>query len=194
MNELKIIAGLGNPGSEYEGTRHNIGFVVIDALAERFGVAVKKKKFSAVLGECGIGDKKLILLKPWLYMNRSGESVATAAGFYRAFVSDILVITDDMALEPGMIRIRSHGGGGGHNGLSDVIEKLGSDQVNRLRIGIGRSGRCSDIDFVLGKIGIKESALIGSAVNRAVDAVVCWLEKGIEAAMNEFNAAQEKQE
>ena len=195
MSQLKIIAGLGNPGSEYANTRHNVGFRVIDELAEHFGVAVKKKKFGAVFGQCEFSDKKLILLKPWNFMNRSGQAVATAAGFYKADLEDVLVITDDMALEPGMVRIRSKGSSGGHNGLADVIEKLGTDEINRLRIGIGDSGRIDDVDFVLGQLNGSEETVISAAIENARDAVLCWLEKGIDAAMNEFNSVvKEKKE
>ena len=115
-----MVAGLGNPGSEYKDTRHNVGFMVIDALASALRVDVRKSKFAARFGETNVEGKKLILLKPWQYMNRSGQAIATAAGFYKIPIEDIIVVTDDMALEPGRLRIRAKGSAGGHNGLKDI--------------------------------------------------------------------------
>ena len=121
-----MVVGLGNPGSEYVGTRHNMGFRVIDKLAEKYGIDVRKSKFASCFGQGQLGDKKLILLKPQQYMNRSGQAVATAVGFYKLSLSGLLVISDEMALEPGVIRLRPKGSAGGHNGLADIIEKVGS--------------------------------------------------------------------
>src|SRR4030042_4531627 len=135
--EIKIVGGLGNPGKEYVDTRHNIGFRVIDSLAEALKIEVKKKRFSACLGTGEFADKKLILLKPMRFMNCSGQVVATATGFYKLALSNLLVVTDDMALPPGRIRVRMKGSAGGHNGLADVIEKLGTENVSRLRKGMG---------------------------------------------------------
>ena len=183
-----MVVGLGNPGDEYVGTRHNVGFRVIDSLAETLKIKVRKKKFGAVFGQGEFADKKLILLKPRQFMNRSGQAVATAVGFYKLGVSDLLVITDDMALEPGRIRIRAKGSAGGHKGLTDVIEKLGTDSIGRLRIGIGQSGNEVAEDFVLDKPTETERPLLDEAIGRGREAVLCWVEYGIEAAMNEFNA------
>ncbi len=187
MSEVRMIVGLGNPGKKYAGTRHNIGFEVIDCLAEKLGVKVKKKKFGAVFGEAGHLDKKLILLKPWEFMNCSGQAVATAAGFYRIELSQLLVVTDDMALEPGRIRIRAKGSSGGHNGLADIIEKVKSEQVNRLRLGIGESGNRQWYDYVLSRPNKEQRILLDEAIVKARQAVYCWIERGIEAAMNEYN-------
>ena len=137
MVETKMVVGLGNPGKEYIDTRHNTGFRVIDALAETLGIEVRKRKFGARFGSSEFADAKLILLKPWQFMNRSGQAVATALGFYKLGANDLLVVTDDMALEPGRIRIRAKGSAGGHNGLADVIEKLSTESFARCRIGIG---------------------------------------------------------
>ena len=123
MAEVKIIVGLGNCGREYDGTRHNAGFEVVDLLAERLGVEVKKKKFGGIIGEGFFDEGKVLLLKPQQYMNRSGQVVATVAGFYKVNNEDIIVVTDDMALEPGRIRLRAKGSAGGHNGLQDIISK-----------------------------------------------------------------------
>ena len=186
-NGIKMVVGLGNPGDEYVDTRHNIGFKVIDSLAEALGVTVKKRKFGARFSETKVADKKLILLKPWQFMNRSGQAVATAMGFYKLAVSDLLAVTDDMALEPGRIRIRAKGSAGGHNGLADIIEKLGTNEFARCRIGIGPSGQQDPYDYVLDKPTETEKLLLDEAIVRARDAVLCWVEYGIEKTMNEFN-------
>ena len=185
-----MVVGLGNPGDEYVDTRHNTGFKVIDLLAEGLKVEVRRRKFGARFGLGEFVGKKLILLKPWQFMNRSGQAVASAAGFYKLGVSDLLVVTDDMDLEPGRIRIRAKGSAGGHNGLADIIEELGTNEFARCRIGIGRSGeetRQSRIDYVLDKPTKAEKLLLARAIERARDAVLCWIEHGVEAAMKEFN-------
>jgi PTH1 family peptidyl-tRNA hydrolase len=187
MSETKLVVGLGNPGLEYATTRHNVGFGVIDLLAEKLGIDVKKKKFGATFGVGRLRDRKLILLKPWEFMNRSGRSVAKAAGFYKLDLSDVLVVTDDMALTPGRIRIRAKGSPGGHKGLADVLEKLGAEDVGRLRIGIGQCDDENAVDFVLDRPTQQEGALLAEAMTRAMDAVLCWIEYGIEATMNEYN-------
>jgi PTH1 family peptidyl-tRNA hydrolase len=187
MTEVKMVVGLGNPGDEYVDTRHNAGFRVIDSLAEALGIEVRKKKFGAILGQGEFAGKKLILLKPWQFINRSGQTVATAVGFYKLGTGDLLVITDDMALEPGRIRIRAKGSAGGHKGLADVIEKLGTEDIARCRIGIGQSGKEAAEDFVLSNPTETERPLLNEAVEKARGAVLCWVEYGVEAAMNEFN-------
>ena len=188
MAEVKMVVGLGNPGEEYVDTRHNAGFKVIDLLAEALQIDVKKKKFGAFLGLGEFVDKKLILLKPIRFMNCSGQVVATAAGFYKLDLSDLLVISDDMALEPGRIRIRAKGSAGGHHGLADVIEKLGSESMGRLRIGIGQGGEEAAVDYVLDEPTEAEKLLLGEGIERAREAVLYWVEYGIEAAMNKFNS------
>jgi len=183
-----MLVGLGNPGGEYVDTRHNIGFRVVDSLAEVLQIDVRRKKFGSVFGRGEYAGKKLILLKPWRFMNRSGEPVVAAMGFYKLDVSDLLVITDDMALEPGRIRIRAKGSSGGHNGLADIIEKLGTESIGRLRIGIGQSGKEDAVDFVLDKPTKAEKPLLNEAIVRARAAALYWAEFGIEAVMNEFNS------
>jgi PTH1 family peptidyl-tRNA hydrolase len=185
---MKIVVGLGNPGDEYVNTRHNIGFKVIDLLAEQLNIDVRKRKFGARFGLGGFSDKKLILLKPWRYMNRSGQAVASAIGFYKLDLTDLLVVSDDMALPPGKIRIRPAGSAGGHNGLADVIQKLGTDTFSRLRIGIGQSRKQDAVDFVLDKPAKEDRLLLDEATQRAKEAVLCWIEHGIEATMNKFNS------
>jgi PTH1 family peptidyl-tRNA hydrolase len=186
-NRVKMVVGLGNPGKEYVDTRHNIGFRVIDSLAEALKIDVRKKRFS---GNCGSGefaDKKLILLKPMRFMNCSGQVVATATGFYKLVLSNLLVVTDDMALPPGRIRVRMKGSAGGHNGLADVIEKLGTENISRLRIGIGQSDEEMAYDYVLDKPTEADRPLLDEAITKARDAVLCWVEYGIKATMNKFN-------
>jgi len=188
MSEIKIIVGLGNPGQEYAGTRHNVGFAVTDLLAERLKIEVKKKRFGAIFGRGEFSDKKLILFKPWLFMNNSGQAVAAAANFYKlAPASDLLVITDDMAIEPGRIRLRKKGSAGGHKGLADIIEKLGTDEFCRLRVGIGQCSEDSAVDFVLDRPTKEEKPLLTDAIERAQEAAICWIEEGIDAAMNRYN-------
>jgi len=185
--EIKMVVGLGNPGKEYVDTRHNIGFRVIDSLAESLKIEVKKKRFNGCLGTGEFADKKLILLKPMRFMNCSGQVVATATGFYKLALSNLLVVTDDMALPPGRIRVRMKGSAGGHNGLADVIEKLGTENISRLRIGIGQSDEKEAHDYVLGKPTKAERPLLDEAITKARDAVLCWVEYGIRATMNKFN-------
>ncbi len=187
--QIRLIAGLGNPGKEYSGTRHNIGFEVLDMLAGAMGADVKKKKFGALAGEAEYHGKKLILIKPQEFMNCSGQAVAAAAGFYKVAHGDILLITDDMALEPGRIRLRASGSAGGHNGLADIFEKLGTNRLSRLRVGIGKAPSPQWRDWVLSRPSAEERKLLDAGVARAKDAALCWIEKGIAAAMNSFNAA-----
>ncbi len=196
-----MVVGLGNPGRKYARTRHNAGFWVVDTVADLLGVKLTGKKFGAVLGRGEFEGKKLILLKPQKFMNRSGEVVKAAIGFYKLEPADILVISDDMALEPGRMRVRAKGSAGGHNGLADIIRHLKSSDFARLRIGIGKpaspgfGGRMaggSDVqpweDYVLTGPTDEEKKLLERCVHRAHEAVLCWLARGVEAAMNEFNS------
>ena len=187
MGDMKIVVGLGNPGEEYVNTRHNMGFKVIDSLASAFSTDVKQRKFGARFGTAEYSDKKLILLKPWQFMNLSGQAVATAIGFYKLGIKDLMVITDDMDLEPGRIRIRAKGSAGGHNGLADIIEKLGTNEFARCRIGIGHSREEDAVDHVLDKPTNEEEPLLNEAIEMARKAVLCWIEYGPEKTMNEFN-------
>ncbi len=191
MGDMKMVVGLGNPGDEYKNTRHNMGFKVIDGIAAALGMDTGQRKFGARFGSGEFAGKKLILLKPWLFMNRSGQAVATAVGFYKLDVADLLVVTDDMDLEPGRIRIRARGSAGGHNGLADIIEKLGTDEFARCRIGIGQSGQQQAVDFVLDEPAQADRPLLAEAAEKARDAVFCWIEHGIDRAMNMFNRSDE---
>lgn len=191
MAELKLVVGLGNPGPEYDETRHNLGFKVIEALDDALAIEVKKRKFGARIGEGCYAGQKLLLMKPWKYMNRSGEPVATAVGFYKLDPSDLMVITDDKALPVGQIRVRAKGSAGGHNGLADIIEKLGTNAFARCRIGIGDCPGAVAVGHVLGRAQPEEKPALNEAIERARDAVLCWLESGIERTMNEFNRPPE---
>lgn len=191
MADVKLIVGLGNPGSDYAETRHNLGFKVIETLEIALSIEVNKRKFAARIGEGSYAGTRLILMKPWKFMNRSGESVATAVGFYKLDLGDLIVITDDMALEVGRIRVRAKGSAGGHNGLGDIIEKLGSNEFARCRVGIGPASGAEAVGHVLGRPPVQEKQLLNDAILRARDAVLCWIRFGIEKTMNEFNRTQE---
>lgn len=189
---MKLIVGLGNPGPEYDNTRHNVGFVVLDRLARRHAPphngSVAKAKFHGSLLEGAIGEEKVLLLKPLTYMNRSGLSVSEATAFYKIDVArDLLVIVDDIALPCGSIRLRSEGSAGGHNGLADVEQKLGSADYARLRIGIDQPGQIPQKDYVTGRFRTDQQVALEPALEEAVKAAECWAERGINDAMNRFN-------
>jgi PTH1 family peptidyl-tRNA hydrolase len=191
MGDIRMVVGLGNPDDKYIDTRHNTGFKVIDSLAQELGIDVKKIKFGSRFGLGEFADNKLILLKPWQYMNRSGQAVATAAGFYKLNIGELIVVTDDMDIEPGRIRLRYKGSAGGHNGLADIIQKLGTNEFARCRIGIGRCVEADAVGYVLDKPQEDEKPLLAAAIERARNAVLCWIEYGIETAMNKFNSYSE---
>ncbi|RYD06250.1 hypothetical protein N752_04995 [Desulforamulus aquiferis] len=170
---MKLIIGLGNPGSEYAQTRHNIGFMVIDALAGELDTEVKKNQHKALVGQGVIGREKVILAKPQTYMNLSGQSVASLMSWYKLNPQDILVITDDMDLTPGRLRIRGNGSAGGQKGLRSIIELIGTQDFARIRVGIGRPAHGA-VNHVLGKISGQEAETIAPALTAAVAAVKIW--------------------
>jgi PTH1 family peptidyl-tRNA hydrolase len=184
---MQMIVGLGNPGKKYVETRHNVGFKVIDLLGGVLGIEVNKKSFGGRVGKGDFAGKQVVLFKPQQYMNLSGMPVAEAVGFYKMDLKDVLVVLDDMWLEPGQIRLREKGSAGGHNGLADVIEKIGTENVPRLRVGIGQAPPEGAVDYVLNHPDKKDAALVNEGVQRAKEAAICWLENGIEAAMTKFN-------
>jgi PTH1 family peptidyl-tRNA hydrolase len=193
---MKLLVGLGNPGQQYLGTRHNVGFELIDLLAMRFGWIRKPEQFDAQSrmkfdGLCldgSVGDEIVLLLKPLTYMNLSGKAVRSAMDFYQIAVPDILIVLDDLALPCGKIRMRPGGSSGGHNGLKDIERVLSSDQYPRLRIGIDPTPQyVPGKDYVLGKFTTEQRSRLDPALPRAVDAVMMWIEKGIEPAMSRFN-------
>ncbi len=184
----KLVVGLGNPGPRYEATRHNVGFWVVDALARRFGVSVGRLEHRALTGRLAAGGRAVLLAKPQTYVNGSGEAVGALARYYRVEPADILVVYDDLHLPTGALRLRPGGSAGGHNGMKSIIAHLGTDRFPRLRIGIGPPPPPEAwAEYVLAPLAGPERAPLEAAVDRAVEAVLCWLEDGIERAMNRFN-------
>jgi PTH1 family peptidyl-tRNA hydrolase len=191
---MKLIVGLGNPGPEYEHTRHNVGFAVLDRLARRHAPgAIARSKFQGAMIDASISDEKVALLKPLTFMNRSGQCVAEAVSFFKLDSStDVLVIVDDVALPCGSIRLRGDGSAGGHNGLADVEQKLGTSQYPRLRIGIDLPGQIPQKDYVLGRFRPDQLPLMETAFEESVQAAECWVREGLTTAMNRFNRKTEK--
>ncbi len=183
---MKLIVGLGNPGSQYAGTRHNAGFRVIDELAKRWDIRTRAEKFHGWFGKGRIGDESVVLLQPITFMNRSGQAVLAVGRFYRLEVSDLLVASDDLALGLGRLRLRPGGSAGSHRGLRDIINRLGTNEFARLRIGIG-SAIGDAADYVLSRFTAEEEPLVETAVSRAADAAECWLKSGVEETMNRYN-------
>ena len=189
---MYIIVGLCNPGAKYEGTRHNVGWMAIDKLAAQYHIDIERKSFKGLIGRGLIGGQQVLLLKPLTFMNLSGESVRPAFDFYKVEPDHVLVISDDINLETGQLRIRKKGSAGGHNGLKNIILHLGTDQFPRVRIGVGGPGRKDLKDFVLGHFQSDEKDLIDDAADRAAMAIVKMIEEGPEAAMNLYNMKKEK--
>ncbi len=195
---MKLIVGLGNPGREYDKTRHNVGFMVVDRLVERHAGghtsghpsgALPKAKFHGTVHEARLANQPCLLIKPNVYMNRSGQCVGECVRFHKADpVADLVVLVDDVNLPTGAVRVRGGGGTGGHNGLADIQRSLGTDAFPRVRIGIGASPAFMDqADYVLGRFTDFEMAAIGPAIDRAADAVATFVGEGIDAAMNKHN-------
>lgn len=186
---MYIIVGLGNPKKEYENTRHNVGFAVIDKIAEKYGVIMGEKKHKAIVGRGYIDGQKVILAKPQTYMNLSGESVRLLLDFYKSDEkSELIVIYDDVSLPPGQLRIRKKGSAGGHNGMKNIILHLGHDTFVRLRIGVGEKPAGWDLaDYVLGRFGKDEEPLMQQAFEDAAEAACAIMRDGADAAMNVFN-------
>ncbi|MCQ2488343.1 MAG: aminoacyl-tRNA hydrolase [Clostridia bacterium] len=189
-----IVVGLGNPGREYEQTRHNIGFIAINALAEAHGVKIDHLKFNALTATTVIGTEKVLLMKPQTYMNNSGEAVGEAARFYKVPPENILVISDDVTLEPGTLRIRRKGSAGGHNGLKSIINHLSSDGFPRIKIGVGdRVHPNEDLaDHVLGKFAREDIDLMNETIKKAVAAADLIVKGETAEAMNLYNTKKKK--
>lgn len=184
----RIIVGLGNPGSRYELTRHNAGFMVVDRLAEMLGVRVNHKRAQALTGEGAIGQTRVLLVKPQTYMNLSGLAVRSLMDWYKLSPAEVIVVYDDLDLPPGRLRVRARGGAAGHKGMTSVIQQLGTEEIPRVRIGIGRPGPHLEVmDYVLASIPPEELLLLRSAIDRAAGAVICFVEDGIEKSMNQYN-------
>ena len=186
---MYLVAGLGNPGTQYDMTRHNIGFHVIDYIADEYGVSVKKLKLKGLCGEINIGGEKVLLLKPQTYMNLSGESIRDFASFFKIPVENIIVINDDIYLDSGKVRIRKSGSAGGHNGLKSIIYQLNSDAFPRIRLGVNSPlrGHQDLADFVLSRFSKEEIPVLEEAIIRAKKAVEEIVKNNIDSAMNKYN-------
>jgi PTH1 family peptidyl-tRNA hydrolase len=188
---MKLIVGLGNPGGKYKNTRHNVGFEVAAALAKQFAKSPPRARFQGEIVEATIAGQKTLLLTPLTYMNLSGASVLAARDFYKIDNENILVVCDDFALPLAKVRLRGKGSSGGQKGLEDIIRRLGTDEIPRLRIGIGivPAGRAA-AGYVLSRFMKDEQSTIDAAIDRAAEAVVAWVETGLAAAMNKYNAGE----
>lgn len=184
-----IVVFLGNPGPKYDGTRHNAGFMVCDVLEKKLGVTVNRLKNKALTAQCTIGGHKVLLMKPQTYMNLSGEAVRPMADFYKVAPDHILVVSDEIALSPGRIRLRASGSAGGHNGLKNIIQQLGTDQFPRLRMGVGSPTHpdYEMVDWVLGVMRNEDAEAFSAAAKRAADAIECCICDGIQMAMSKYN-------
>ena len=184
-----LLVCLGNPGDQYENTRHNIGFMVADELGERHNIPIQRLKFRALTNTFTVGDEKVLLMKPVTYMNLSGEAVHEAAAFYKIPPERVLVISDEVSLAPGKIRVRRSGSAGGHNGLKNIIAHLGTDQFPRIRLGVGQKPHpdYDMADWVLGKFQGEDKKAVEEAVKKAADAAECLIREGVDKAMNRYN-------
>ena len=185
---IRLVAGLGNPGPEYAATRHNIGFMVADQLTAQFGSTWQRStKWDALSANCGA----VLLVKPMSFMNRSGYPLLAIAQFYKIAPREILVVLDDLALPLGRLRLRAGGGSGGHNGLESIIMQFGTEEIPRLRIGIGEAPLEGSVDYVLSRFFEEEKPIVRSIIDRAVEAVKCAIDNGLNSAMNTFNKTEE---
>ena len=192
---MKVVVGLGNPGREYEHTRHNVGFRVAAELARRHGASRPKLRFDAEIAEAALGTQKLLLVRPQTFMNASGRCVRQLVDFYQLPLTDLLVVCDDMNLEVARLRLRPGGSAGGQKGLADILRQLGTEEFSRLRLGIGRpSGKMRGTDYVLARFSADEAKEIEHAVLEAADGVETWAERGLDAAMNQVNAPSDDPE
>ena len=184
-----LIVGLGNPGLQYEKTRHNAGFMVIDALAEKYGVGFPKRKYDALIGECKIGDNRIMLVKPQTFMNLSGKAVTAICSFYKIPYDKVIVMFDDVSLDVGKIRVRRKGSDGGHNGIKDIIQLSGTSDIPRIKIGVGKKPNAEyDLkDWVLGKFSKEDLDNFQKATEIGVKAAEEIVKRGIDSAMNRYN-------
>ncbi len=184
---MKVVVGLGNPGGRYDGTRHNVGFAVIDLLASAPSAGRFQSRFQAQVAELTEGSEKVLLVKPETFMNLSGRAVRQVIDFYQLPLTELLVICDDMALPLGKLRFRAKGTHGGHNGLRDIQNHLGSTEYSRLRIGVGAPEEDEAIDHVLGRFRPSERPIIADALQLSAQAVIVWVLQGIQVCMNQYN-------
>ena len=191
-NDTWLIVGLGNPGKEYTRTRHNCGFRALDILADKLGCKVDKGKFQGLYGQCNYRGAKLLLLKPQTYMNLSGRSVLQLSAYFNVPPQKIIVMFDDISLEPGRLRIRNDGSAGGHNGIKSIISELGSQDFPRVKIGVGSkpTPEYDLADWVLSSFSSQEEKALGPALERAADAALCIIEHGVPETANRFNGSK----
>lgn len=190
---MYLIAGLGNPTKEYDKTRHNVGFSVIDVLADKYRIDVSEKKHKALCGRGAIEGQKVILVKPQTFMNLSGESIREVVDYYKIEAEDIIIIYDDISLEPGQLRIRLKGSAGGHNGIKNIIAHLGSQEFPRIKVGVGAKPPRMDLaDYVLSRFSKEEQPLMEDAFKEAAEAAVMMMTEGAEKAMNHYNTKKKK--
>lgn len=186
-----IIAFLGNPGTKYAKTRHNAGFMAADVMERELGVKINKLKYKALTGTCTVDKTTVLLMKPQTYMNLSGEAVGEAARFYKIDPAHIIVVSDEMHIPAGKLRIRTKGSAGGHNGLKSIIAHLGTEEFPRIRIGVGEPGKAQDgdevIDWVIGSVPREDMKRIEQTAEQAAKAALCYIREGADAAMNQFN-------
>ncbi|MBL8867556.1 MAG: aminoacyl-tRNA hydrolase [Gemmataceae bacterium] len=187
---MKVVVGLGNPGSKYAGTRHNVGFDVIDYLAKAPGVGLARTQFQSLVAETSEAGDKVLLVKPETYMNLSGRAVRAIVDFYKVPTENMLIVCDDFNLPLGKLRVRANGSHGGQNGLRNIQEQLGTDAYARLRIGVGQPGPGEAVDFVLSRFKLGEKAAIDDAIAKAAEGVLIWLRRGLDACMNATNAGE----
>ena len=190
---MYIIAGLGNPTKEYDRTRHNVGFAVIDELAGRYRIDVSERKHRAFCGKGVIEGQKVLLMKPQTFMNLSGESLRAAVDYYKVSLEELIVIYDDISLPPGQLRIRLKGSAGGHNGIKNIIAHLGTQEFARIKVGVGEKPPRMDLkDYVLSRFGKEEWERMEEAFQDAADAVAVMISQGTDAAMNQFNGEKKE--
>lgn len=184
---MKVVVGIGNPGRDYDGTRHNVGFDVVDELSRSDRIEVTKRRFDALTGEGTVAGERVLLMKPQTFVNLSGRAVRQALDFYKLPADALLVVCDDANLPLGKLRFRRDGTSGGHNGLESIIACLGSDVFARLRVGIGREDERDLVDHVLGRFTRAERAVMDETYIDAIRGVAMWLTRGVDVCMNEFN-------
>lgn len=189
---MKVIAGLGNPGLRYRNTRHNAGFKAVDRMAEKLNAEFAREKYRAILADAEWKGERLLLMKPMTFMNLSGESIARAIRYNNVELCDLLVVVDDVNLGLGRLRLRLGGSAGGHNGLKSIIDRLGTDEFPRLRIGVGQSRGAVLRDHVLSTFAPDEKPVAEKTAARAAEAALCFIEFGIKKAMNEFNTGADR--
>ena len=184
-----LVVFLGNPGTKYEMTRHNAGFMAGDAMAKAQGAAINRSRFKALTGTCDIGGETVMLMKPQTFMNLSGEAVAQAVSFYKLAPDHVIVVSDEVALPIGKLRIRTKGSAGGHNGIKNIIGHLGTDVFPRVKVGVGAPSHpdYDMVDWVIGSFSAQEKKIVDEALDRALDAAECIISRGMTEAQNRFN-------